>query len=59
MSDVGIQASGGPVEIIVTATTIRVTAHGAAGVRNLVLPGVGNYSLSYGGGGPQVVTLNR
>ena len=57
VSDAGIQASGGPVEIVVRANSIQITVHGAPGVRNLVLPRVGSYSIDYKGGAPQMVQL--
>ena len=72
-SGAGMTASGGPVEAVLTSTRVTLTAHGAAGVRTLTLPGNwqvdpanpnpavtfsnGQWQLNYQGGAPLSVSL--
>jgi len=64
----GIQISGGPTEVVLSAGNVIITAHGAAGTRTIQLPGSwqpvapltlqgGSFSLNYSGGDPLRIVL--
>jgi len=64
----GIQISGGPAEVVISGGRVKITAHGAPGPRQIVLPGSwtvvspitfsnGVYTFNYPGGGPVTVTM--
>jgi hypothetical protein len=71
----GARAAGGPVEIIVRADRVTVTAHGEAGARKFTLPGSwtvaeppkggslllkgGDWQLDYPGGAPLTIVLRK
>lgn len=66
----GISAEGGPVEVVVEADQVTITAHGKQGVRTLTMPGDwkasapltrngAKWTLSYPGGEPLKIVLQK